>query len=261
MTDAPRRTPLEAWIKTKIGLALGEPLTPEALAAYQAARLRGVFQYVLANSPFYRERLAGLPDGFPGRLEDLAQAPFTTDADLRQRPLDLLCVSQGLASRVVTVPSPDPDVSPKRLFFTDDDLEMTADFFHHGMTTLTGPGSRVMIFMPGRTPGGIGDLLQKALSRLGAGGIVHGPVTDPALAVDHLIEARADCLVGFPAQMLGLCRHPHGQKIPAGQIKSVLLSADFVPRAIVRELEEVWGGRGLRTLRPGGNGPGRRRGV
>jgi phenylacetate-coenzyme A ligase PaaK-like adenylate-forming protein len=56
-----------------------------------------------------------------------------------------------------------------------------------------------------------------------------------------LSPKKADCLVGLPVQVLGLARHPEAKRIPAGQIKSVLLSADYVPRAVVREIAAAWG--------------------
>ncbi|MBN2124505.1 MAG: AMP-binding protein [Deltaproteobacteria bacterium] len=152
----------------------------------------------------------------------------------------MMCVSRSEVARVVTIQTSGATDAPKRLYFTDLDLELTVDFFHHGMTTLALPGARVLILMPGRTPGSIGDLLKKALVRMNAVGQVHGPINDPGRAVDDLLDMRADCLVGLPIQVLGLVRHPRGRDIPKGLIRSVLLSADYVPDAVVDELEERW---------------------
>jgi hypothetical protein len=38
------------------------------------------------------------------------------------------------------------------VFFTEEDQELTVDFFHRGMMTLTDSSDRVMIFMPGAAP-------------------------------------------------------------------------------------------------------------
>jgi phenylacetate-CoA ligase len=230
-------TPLDPWIKAKIGQHGGENLSAEKLYRYQTDRLKEVIAYVRRKSPFYRKHLAGVPKDFLSCPEDMAQLPFTTEADLRSHYLDMLCVSQSDISRIVTLFSSGSTAAPKRLFFTDEDLELTVDFFHHGMTTLTHPGSRVMIFMPGKTPGSIGDLLKKGLMRMNSEGFAYGPVTDSDDAIDALLKFKPHCLVGLPVQMLGLVRHPGKTGIPEGLIKSILLSADYVPAAIVAELE------------------------
>lgn len=237
MTGGYNITPLDDWIKRKIGLRPESDLTTEDLERYQADHLRKTLRYARVNSPFYRDRLTQLPDDFPHRLDDFAAVPFTTAADVRERNLDMLCVPQGDISRVITLQTSGSTAPPKRLYFTEHDLELTIDFFHHGMKTLVRPGSRVLIFMPGPVPGSIGDLLKKALARMDVQSLVHGPVADPCLAIDGIINFGADCLVGLPVQMMNLSRHPRGRDIPEGLIKSVLLSADYVPRAIVEEIE------------------------
>lgn len=230
-------TPLDDWIKNKIGLSVNKYMTASALVHYQVQRLKRVIKYARRNSPFYRERLGRLPDNFLQGPEDLALVPFTTESDLRKYHLDMLCVSQSDVSRVVTLQTSGATDVPKRLFFTDDDLELTMDFFHHGMTTLARPKERVLILMPGQTPGSIGDLLKKALTRMNAIGLVYGPVTDPGHAVETILKFQPHCLVGLPVQVLGLARHQRNRSIPPGLIKSVLLSADYVPGTIVDELE------------------------
>lgn len=109
------------------------------------------------------------------------------------------------------------------------------------MSALVGPGERVLILMPGELPGSVGDLLVQGLARMGAQGFVHGIVRDEGAAIAEIVSREIDCLVGLPVQLLGLARHAEAATIPHGRIKSVLLSADYVPAAIVREIENVWG--------------------
>lgn len=235
-----RITPLDGWINSRIGIKNGEKLETSDLEQYQTEKLRSIIKYAHDNSPFYRERLWDLPEDFLNHPKDMAAAPFTSETDVRERSLDMLCVSRGEIARVVTLPSPGAGLLPKRLFFTDDDQEQTMDFFHHGMSVLIQPGSRVLILMPGETPGSIGDLLKKALNRMNAHGFVHGPATDIDKAVDSILRTGADCLAGLPSQVLALARHRSGRDIPPGLVKSVLLSADYVSGAIVEELEARW---------------------
>lgn len=234
-------TPLEPWIGSKIGLTPGAPLTRTSLRDYQLARLRATIDHSRNQSPFYSRRLGGISGDDIRSLDDMARLPFTTPADILRNDLSFLCVSQGEIERVVTLRSSGTTDAAKRLHFTAPDLELTVDFFHHGMATLVKPGERVLILMPGELPGSVGDLLVRGLGRLGAQGIVHGIVRDDGAAIAQIIAQEVDCLVGLPVQVLGLVRHRAAAEIPKGRIKSVLLSADYVPRAIVKEIEQSWG--------------------
>ncbi|WP_246559398.1 DVU_1553 family AMP-dependent CoA ligase [Citrifermentans pelophilum] len=232
-------TPLEPWIKGKIGLRQHEPLTNERLKRYQLQRLQETIAYARCQSPFYRRHLAGCDA--PASLDEIGRLPFTTPTDIQANGLSFLSVSQDEIERVVTLQSSGTTASPKRLQFTAADLELTVDFFHNGMATMVQPGDRVLILMPGELPGSVGELLVRGLARLGVEGIVHGLVRDPAAVLTCIIEQRIDCLVGIPVQLLSLARHPLAASLPAGQLRSILLSADYVPQAIVRELEQLWG--------------------
>ena len=105
------------------------------------------------------------------------------------------------------------------------------------MSTLIGPGERVLILLPGERPGSVGDLLAAGLQRLGASGVVYGLVQNYSHALEVMVKDSIDALVGIPAQVLALARHSGGRAAP----RSVLLSTDHVPDAIRRELERIWG--------------------
>ncbi len=240
MTVKPALTPLEPWIAQKIGVE-GNRLTQEHIQNYQLTWLRETLRLVRKRSPFYRAHLAGAPDHLDC-LEDLAQFPFTTADDLREQGLRFLCVSQGDIQRVVTLDTSGTTGAPKRLYFTASDQELTVDFFHVGMSTLTDPGDRVLILLPGERPGSVGDLLATALERLGAVAIKHGPVRDPVQTLEVLAEQRATGLVGVPVQVLALARIAESVGLsPPPVLKRLLLTTDHVPDAIVRELKRMWG--------------------
>ncbi len=234
----PELTPLHPWIAQKIGCA-PEALTRAAIAAYQLDRLNETLALCRARSPFYRQKLAGLPEK-RAALADLQALPFTTAEDVRERPLSLLTVSQSEIARVVTLDSSGTSGPPKRLYFTAADQELTRDFFHVGMATFTKPGDRVLILLPGERPGSVGDLLAQALPRLGGTGIPHGLVTDVAQALGILHAEKATGVVGMPVQVLALVRASAAQQFPRPQLKSVLLTTDHVPAAIVQAVEAAW---------------------
>jgi phenylacetate-coenzyme A ligase PaaK-like adenylate-forming protein len=235
------RTPLDAWIASRIGLTCSEPLTPERLARYQLDRLNRSLSYAAGNSPFYRRQWGNHAIGPLTHLDQLNSVPFTTDDALRRTPMQLLGVSQGEVARIVTLQTSGTTGDPKRIFFGDADLDHTIDFFHHGMSTLVRPGQRVLILLPGELPDSVGALLRTALARMDATGLVHGPVRDPAHTIQVIIDHEIEALVGIPVQVLALARHPHGARIPADMIQSVLLSTDYVPQAIVEAIRASWG--------------------
>eukprot|EP01022_Parablepharisma_sp_SALTPOND_P002443 TRINITY_DN11000_c0_g1_i1.p1 TRINITY_DN11000_c0_g1~~TRINITY_DN11000_c0_g1_i1.p1 ORF type:complete len:358 (-),score=147.83 TRINITY_DN11000_c0_g1_i1:616-1689(-) len=152
----------------------------------------------------------------------------------------MLCVSQDQVARVVTLTTSGTTAAPKRVFFSDADMELTLDFFHRGMATLVGPGDTVLILLPGSTPDSVGDLLARALERLGARGVKHGPVSEAQAALDRALAERVLCMVGIPVQVLALAEHPGSQRL-RGAIKNVLLTTDYVPQALARRVERAWG--------------------
>ena len=227
-------TPLDPWIARKIG-AEGR-LRRADLERYQLDRLRETLRHARSRSSFYRARLAGAPDEL-GSLDDLARLPFTTPRDVRDNPLRFLCVSQDAIHRVVTLDSSGTIGEPKRVAFTRADQELTLDFFQVGMSTFAAAGDTVLILLPGARPGSVGDLLAAALPRLGARPVPHGPIADPRATIESIERERANVLVGTPAQALLLARHAAGRAL---RLKSVLLTADHVPGAIVAAVERAW---------------------
>jgi phenylacetate-coenzyme A ligase PaaK-like adenylate-forming protein len=222
-------TPLDSWIKEKTNHG--------DLQTWQLAKLNETLELARGKSAFYKKHFEGLPETLSA-LDELRQFPFTTAEDIRQNPLRFVCVSQGDIQRVVTLQTSGTTGEPKRIFFTADDQELTIDFFGVGMSTLVEAGWRVLIFLPGETPGSVGDLLRMGLERKGRKPIPYGMVKDPFHALDMMESQQADCLVGSPTQILSLARRWNSKnKAP----RTILLSTDYVPAAIVNVLENIWG--------------------
>lgn len=139
-------TPLEPWIGAKIGLPPTTPLTKGALKSYQLQKLRETVSQARSRSPFYRRLLTDCT--VPASLEEISRLPFTWPADLREDDTRFLCVSRDAIERVVTLHSSGTTAPAKRLHFTADDLELTVDFFHHGMAVMVRPADKVLILMP-----------------------------------------------------------------------------------------------------------------
>ena len=235
-------TAIESWIHGKID-APGARLTRDALTRYQMAKVKETLDYALRQSPFYKRAWrmhAGKTIKTPSDLLDL---PFTEPREIRDAPFGFLAVSQDEISRVVTLKTSGTTAPPKRVFFTDEDLELTVDYFAHAMAEFVDSGETVVIFMPGEKPDSIGQLIRRGLHRIGVEGVVYGPVADPEGAQRVVVETGAACLIGIPTQMLQLARTPMDVTMRDPKIRSVILSADYVPQSITQAIESAWGCR------------------
>jgi phenylacetate-CoA ligase len=233
-------TPLEPWIAQKIGQE-ERPLELEALRTYQLDRLNETLGRIQTRSRFY-SRLLGSSGLRLSSLADLGSLPTTSAEDLRSAPLDFLCVGQDEVERIVTLPTSGTTGPSKRVFFTAKDQELTTDFFHRGMSTMVGPGDRVLILLPGSLPGSVGALLKEGLARMDVEGIPHGPVSDTGHALDIIDKERVTALVGVPIQVLALVKRAQADRRPApAALKTVLLSTDRMPRAAAQTIEQTWG--------------------
>lgn len=233
-------TPLEPWIRTKIAID-NEPLSRQELETFQLEKLRQVIHFAREKSRFYARHLVSSPTSL-GDLNELCLYPFTTPQDLRTKGSEFVCVSQSEINRVVTLDTSGTTGSPKRVFFTLADQELTIDFFHHGMSTFTKAADRVMILLPCQRPGSVGDLLAIALTRLGAIPLRYGPVRDPQDALLSMQANNVNVIVGAPVNVLTLARFWQASKNAIHcKPEHILLSTDHLTLSIKNFLECTWG--------------------
>jgi phenylacetate-CoA ligase len=237
-------TPLEPWIreKARISPTLTDSAFTKALEAYHLSRINEFVDYARRNTAFYRNHLAFM-DGPIKSLSDIGMIPFTKPSDLSRNPFGFLAVRQDEVARIVTLRTSGSMGEAKRLFFTDADLELTIDFFHHGMSTLVQPGQRVAVLLPGEKPDSVGDLLRRGLLRMNIDILPYGPITDPVHAARTIASFGADCLVGIPTQVLAMAQSGKNHGMDMSSMKNILLSTDYVPKAIKDTLQEIWGCR------------------
>ncbi|MEF2231710.1 MAG: hypothetical protein V3571_12330 [Pseudodesulfovibrio sp.] len=165
---------LDRCLARRMGRDETAPVSREELRAWQLDRLRALVAHAKANSPFYRDRLAGIDPDSIRSLDDFSRLPCVAPDDLRAAPERLLCVSRDEIARVVTLTSSGTTGAPKRVFHTAEDLEATTDFFALGMANMVRPGETALVLMPDDRPGGVARLLGEALARSGARGVAHG---------------------------------------------------------------------------------------
>ncbi|KNZ43429.1 DVU_1553 family AMP-dependent CoA ligase [Acetobacterium bakii] len=235
------KTPLEKWIGNKIGRNALD-LSRESLEAYQLEAFQRTLDYAKNNSAFYRSLLHDIDPKDCRTLESISKLPFINASDIRNHGNRMICVKQGDIQRIVTLDTSGTTGAPKRIFYTRADQELTIDFFHHGMATFTEPGDKVLVLLPGKTPGSIGDLLQIGLARMGVEAIVYGIVDDREAVIDIICNKQINGIVGIPQQIFALAGSDRSETVKlAKSLKFVLLSTDYVSPAISQTIHESWG--------------------
>ena len=231
-------TRLENWIKGRLGQ---HHLSIESIEAYQLEHLNRTLAHTRKNSPFYRQRLNIIPDRPLTDIDQITDLPMTTADDLRQHHLDMLCVSHGQVTRVVTMQTSGTTASPKRLYFSEADLALNVDFFHHGLTSMLSAGQSILIMLPSTTPDSTGDQLRRAAARIPATAHIHWPVIDLDEIIYAIEKMKISCLLGAPAQIFALCRHEqYVRHLKPNPLKRVLLTTDYVPQVVVNEIRNAW---------------------
>ncbi|MDR3304929.1 MAG: AMP-binding protein [Clostridiales Family XIII bacterium] len=252
---------VDDWIAEKIGLPDGEALTREALEAWQLARLRETLSYAAARSSFYRERLTepGLHSSFDGSssavdhnnfrslrsLSDAARLPFTTPRDLAEEGIRMVCIPASQVDRIVTLPTTGTTGPPKRVWFTGADQELMIDYIHHGLPVMTGPGDVFLVLMPCERPGSVGELVAAGVERIGSRALRVG-----AIPADGSRDGEALEIMRREGVTTGLATAPTaarlaaksaGDAVIAGNMRTILLSAQFISDADRRVIEAAWG--------------------
>ena len=225
------RTKLENWIETIEALP---ELTREGLEALQLERLNETLARVRARGGFYRD--------YPEKLENLEQLqtlPFTTAADLAAFPNRFLLTSQSEVSRVISGATSGTTGPAKRVFYTERDTEHTVGFFAAGISEMLSAGEKCLIAFPFTGPFGLGDLIARAVERLGAVPVRAGFGGSWGELTELVRQTQPETYIGFPVTLLGLARM-YGAELP---IQRALVSGDACPEGVMAELERILGSK------------------
>ena len=226
-----RRTNLENWIEKTEALP---KLTREGLECLQLRRLNETLARVKARAGFYKD--------YPEKLEslsDLRKLPFTRAEDLSAHPGKFLLTSQSEVSRVISGVTSGTTGMPKRVFYTETDTEHTVGFFAAGISEMLSAGEKCFIAFPFTGPFGLGDLIAKAVERLGGIPIRAGFGQTFGEMLELITQTQPETYIGFPVTLLSLARM-YGEDFP---IRRALVSGDACPEGVMTELEKALGSR------------------
>lgn len=188
---------LDTQLARDMGLHYEKLPTAEELMTWQMEKLRATLRHAM-QSPYYAKHLADIDIDAIHNMADLNLLPCTEPETLRSEALDLLCISQDEVARAVTYDTSGSTGQPKRLFFAEEDLERTINFFEHGMSTFTAKGAVVMAILPSARPSSVGRLLHEGLIRMGATCIVGNPEEGGEVLAQLAYEHKVSVIVGSP---------------------------------------------------------------
>lgn len=224
-----RRTRLDKWIKDTEALP---ELSREGLEVLQLKRLNEALERAAARGGVYT--------GYPrrlGSLEELQTLPFTTAEQLSERSGSFLLTSQSQVERVISGATSGTTGAGKRVFYTREDMEDTVGFFAAGISEMLSAGERCLIAFPFTGPFGLGDLIARAVEKLGAEPVKAGYGQSWGELCALVRETRPRSYIGFPAALLGLGRM-YGPGFP---VEHALVSADACPQGLMDEIEKLTG--------------------
>ena len=211
------------WLAEKTSLS--DNLNPETLHNWQIEKLKKLIKYASENTAFYKDKLH--------ITNNISELPFTLPSEIANDPFAFLAIPQNLVSRVTTLANSGTTRLKKRIFFSESDLERIIDFFAVGMSSMVNKGEHAQILISNRTENSLGSLLKESLSRIGVSSEISGAIKSVSSAI---ADARnADCLVGMPAEILYMSYVDETLRP-----KSVLLTADYVPKSVVDRIRNTW---------------------
>ena len=226
-----KKTNLENWIcETE---ALPE-LTREGLETLQLKRLNQMLSRLAQQSRFY----TNLPTKL-NSLQELQTLPFTTPQMLAEQSGKFLLTSQSEVSRVISGATSGTTGPAKRVFYTDTDTEHTVGFFAAGISEMLSKGEKCLIAFPFTGPFGLGDLIAKAVERLGGIPIKAGFGQTWEELISLVEDTHPETYIGFPVTLLGLARM-YREELP---IQRALVSGDACPKGVMTELEKMLGSK------------------
>lgn len=226
-----RKTRLENWICEVEGLSA---LDRETLEDIQLRRLNELLAREKARGGFYK----GLPERL-GSLAELRHLPFTTPEQLAENAPGLLLTSQAEVSRIISGATSGTTGPSKRIFYTERDIAHTVGFFAAGIGEFVSPGEAVAVAMPFSGPDGLGELICRAVERLGARPVRMGVGRSLGEQAKMLDTERPEAYIGMPVPLLGLIRWMGSP----GSLRRALVSGDACPEGVMHELERLLGTR------------------
>ncbi|MBM4237808.1 MAG: phenylacetate--CoA ligase family protein, partial [Euryarchaeota archaeon] len=233
-------------LRRSIGKTRLDEVTRDDLREYQLHRFREQLRYTEENSIYYKSALrkAGVDPREIKSFEDLTKVPLTEPAEVAKEPFHFLCVSQGKVMRAFTTSG--TSGLTKRIFFTRDDVLRIIDSISAALKTVgLKEEDTLQIMFPTIASWDPGYMLDGACKLAG----LHSVIAD-MLDVDEQMrimkESRTTMMIGLTSFIYRVTVLARGRyDLRSFGMKAAILSAEPLPEAMRREIEEAWGCKAL----------------
>lgn len=251
---------LEEWIKATIQQRLKEPpdaqkslnkLNRDYLEKYQLLKLKETLDYVCQQSSFYQKLFdkAKIKPSDIQSLRDLDKIPFTKQSDLAESPYKFLCVSLGAVGRMYTLNTGGTTGNPKRIFFSEKDLEEITDYMGAAIKTvaifggISKDGYKVAILLPDGEPASQANLLARGIGKHGGVPIKIDVSLDNQSQFDIIKEIRPNIVFGSVFRLWRLTQETRlSHDLTSIGVNILFLTSEYLPEAMRGELKNAWGG-------------------
>ena len=253
---------LEQWSRDRIHRSLkgsaeysrrldSSMLTRRDIESHHLLKLKETLVYVYHNSSFYRELFdkGGIDPGHIHDLKDLARVPFTTSSDLSDSPYKFLCVSLSDVERMYTLNTGGTTGAPKRIFFTEEDLNKITDYMGAAMKTvavLAGAGDsgyRVAILLPDGERASQANLLSRAIEKYGGRPIRIDVSLDYRGQFDSIRENKPSIVFGAVSRLWRITQEARqSHNLADIGVKVLFVTSDYLSEATRNNLRNAWGG-------------------
>lgn len=270
---------LDIWTKDivagELDLDRRISLTREELESYKLVMLNKSLEEAQLKSPFYQERLLSVDlrgsnvtrnreelaaEGKSlirlSSLSEIEKLPFTEPGDLEQAEYLICCIKPDSSTHLTTLSEKGRfGGNTRKVVFTNEELNESSEFFYQGFRSAISAEDRVLILLPSRRPGSAGDLIRRAVEKIGAESVPYGPFNDDILDwgiyLDLLNLEKVTSIVGSAAQIASLAQVAAGRREDRryrelvseveGRLRSVFLGGEPTSQRNYDAIREAWG--------------------
>ncbi len=200
-------------------------------------------------------------------IKDIIKLPFTTPNDLaissqtdeficldkkeqdkvvgvNKCQYDFLCTSQAKVERAITFATSGTVGPKKRIFFSQNDIDIMTDFMAVGMNTVMDDKGVTQIFLPPGPQMGQADLLSRGVKKMKGSFIVTGMLVDSRTQIETIIKEKTTVIFGETRLMYRITKEMEEvYDLPSLGLKTIFVTTSYLSDTMRQYLEKAWNAR------------------
>lgn len=218
----------------------------EELRNHQQARIKKIINYVVNNSPFYKEHLQEISISDVDSIADFNTVPFTTKEHLRDNAMNLLCVpiKKCWIYYETTGTTGRPTPCPRNEL---DSIYNNTPLIINYKSIFAENGSEHVVGVMGPTElHSTGDTFEDVMRSLGHTVVKmwpRSPVVGLKRTFELINELQITALVCTPAVAISIARYFRelGQDPSCSSVKLILTVGELISPSLLKNISKVWG--------------------